>query len=169
MSSHRISYLFSRQLVIRLTQYAPLSGNWLTEMNSSVYEESIEPWLIAPMMKTIDSLQGKSFTNWLRSWIAGALNDKPTLRIFVGTYWEIGPLKIFKSFSEPFEARMENFWRSWTIRPQKRLNVRGMRVCGLTLNQTFFWVCTKTAAIFPALFKGLSRTASSSWWIISGR
>lgn len=40
------------------------------------------------------------------------------------------------SFSEDVVLRMERRWRSWTIRPAKRLKVRGMRTVGETSIRT---------------------------------
>lgn len=46
------------------------------------------------------------------------------------------------------------------IRPEKRLNVRGMRVRGFTSMSTFFSVCMYTCRS-PALLSGLSNKAKS--------
>jgi hypothetical protein len=57
---------------------------------------------------------------------------------------------------------MLNFCNNCTINPQNRLNVRGTRVFGDTLNSTFFCVFTYIAFTFPALFSGESNIASSA-------
>ncbi len=49
------------------------------------------------------------------------------------------------SLSGPLVARMLSFCSSCTIKPEKRLMVRGMRVFGLMENSTFLCVRTYTA------------------------
>ena len=50
--------------------------------------------------------------------------------------------RAFSSLSGPLVARMLSFCSSCTSRPQKRLNVRGSRTCGL--------ICTCTSPCVPA-------------------
>ena len=150
-------------------QHAPESGYCDTEMKSSVYVLSIFPWLMAPTVNTTLTSSGSAVTYVFMSLISGALNEKPTRRAPAGKYFVTGPFTTLNSFSGPLDARMESFCRSCTMSPQKRLNVLGMRVCGLMRINTFFCVCTNTALTRPALFSGLSRIARSSWCTMSGR
>ena len=68
----------------------------------------------------------------------------------------------------PLAARMLSLKRSWHMRPQKRLNVRGMRTCGFTAMRTPRSVRTNTRRS-PALLSGLSSRMSMHWWRMSGR
>ena len=123
-----MSYLFSKQLVMRPMQHAPLSGYWLTEMKSSVYVLSIFPWPMAPTVNTALALSGSASTYSRMFLTSGALKENPTRRAPAGKYFVTGPFTTLKSFSGPLLARMESFCSSCTMRPQKRLNVRG---CGV--------------------------------------
>ena len=81
-----------------------------------------------------------------------------------------GFLTTRKSFSGPLAPRMASLCKSCTIRPLKRLKVRGMRTCGLTSIRTPFavWMYTWSR---PALFSGESskvskHCASISYWLL---
>ena len=63
---------------------------------------------------------------------------------------DVGLLTL-KSLAEPLDDRMLSFCSSCTMRPQKRLNVRGSRTAGLTSISTFFAVCTYTACATAGL------------------
>jgi hypothetical protein len=55
---------------------------------------------------------------------------------------QVSARSTFRSLEDPLDARMLSFCSSCTMRPQKRLNVRGNRTCGLTSMSTFLAVCT---------------------------
>ena len=49
-----------------------------------------------------------------------------------GKCFVIGPGMTLRSFSGEAALRIDNRWRSCTIKPEKRLNVRGRRTVGDT-------------------------------------
>ena len=152
-------------------QHAALNGYCETDMKSSVQLTSTFPCAMAPTQNTTDSLSSfKSFaTNSRIRFTSGALKLNPTLRAPAAKYFVTGCLTTFNSLSGPFDARTESFCNNCTNKPQNRLNVRGILVCGLIFISTFFCVFTYTARTFPALFRGESSIARSAWWHISGR
>lgn len=77
-----------------------------------------------------------SFSMYSLTLTTGASKDSVILRQFGGRWSVIGFLITFNSFSWELVERMERRWRSWTIRPAKRLNVRGMRTVGETSMST---------------------------------
>mmetsp|Transcript_20053 Transcript_20053/g.50778 ORF Transcript_20053/g.50778 Transcript_20053/m.50778 type:complete len:231 (-) Transcript_20053:60-752(-) len=90
------------------------------------------------------------------------------MRAFGGRWRVIGFLTTLSSVLLPSTARIFILCSSWIINPEKRLKVRGMRRCSLTLIKTFLLVRMKISR-WPALLSGLSSAASSIWCAMSGR
>lgn len=63
---------------------------------------------------------------------------QPILRQLAGKYWVTGFFTTLSSFVLVFVALMLYLCSSCTMRPQKRLNVRGMRMWGDTSISTFW-------------------------------
>mmetsp|Transcript_24221 Transcript_24221/g.38799 ORF Transcript_24221/g.38799 Transcript_24221/m.38799 type:complete len:211 (-) Transcript_24221:8-640(-) len=91
----------------------------------------------------------------------------PNLRQPGGRYFSIGFDTTFISVSLAFAARIFCRCRSSTIKPANRLNVRGIRSEGWISIRTLLAVCMYISS-FPALLRGLSRSAMRHWWVISG-
>lgn len=157
-----MSCFSSNALHILPMQHAALSGYRDTDIKSSVYATSTFPCAIAPIVNTTAASSGSASTYSGNFFTSGALNENPTLLAPAGKYFVTGCFTTCINFSGPFDARTLNFCSNCTINPQNRLNVRGTRVFGDTLNSTFFCVFTYIAFTFPALFSGESRIASSA-------
>mmetsp|Transcript_35533 Transcript_35533/g.110047 ORF Transcript_35533/g.110047 Transcript_35533/m.110047 type:complete len:203 (-) Transcript_35533:32-640(-) len=72
------------------------------------------------------------------------------------------------SVSRPSAARTLSLWSSCTMSPAKRLYVRGIRTFSWNSINTFCRVRRYTLS-WPALFRGESKSAMSSWCEMSGR
>lgn len=77
-------------------------------------------------------------------------SNAPYFRQFGGKYFVTGFFTTFSSFWPPSEPRIENLCNSCTIRPQNRLNVRGIRIWGLISMSTFYTI-EQTAMIIGPL------------------
>ena len=92
---------------------------------------------------------------------SSASTSRPTTTAPMGRCAATGFLTTFMSVSFVSAARTRKLCSSCTMRPQKRLNVRGMRVCGSISMSTFFFVSISTRSA-PALLSGESSSASST-------
>lgn len=97
----------------------------------------------------------------------GASPLMPSFKQRVGKWSVIGFLMMESNLSVELTALIESLCKSCTIRPEKRLKVRGIRVCGFISISTFFWVRMYICSL-PALFRGESIRDSRHWCVISG-
>ena len=130
----------SRAPVMRDRTHAADSGNSEIDTQRSTYGATACPCDWAPTTKTGVAPADRDAANDLRPTASGATRESATLGAPGGRCFSTGPLITRNSLSGPLDARMESLCRSWTKRPQNRLNVRGRRTAGLTWMSTFFEV-----------------------------
>eukprot|EP01139_Manchomonas_bermudensis_P009967 Amastigsp_a339768_1633.p2 type:complete len:136 gc:universal Amastigsp_a339768_1633:593-186(-) len=119
-----------------------------------------------PTTNTTGCSSGSAAT-YSGSFVSLPCTESEIFRQPMGRCAVIGFLMTLRSVG-PCAARMLILCRRWVMSPEKRLNVRGSRVCGLTSMRTFLAVWMKIWSL-PALLRGESRSIRRHWCVISGR